>query len=103
MSLEGLKKFNAGYGFPFHKEARDKGKRGDIKFKLFLTVPFLSIILTKGKIPLKEEPACCSRTILASTIVGLPIVFALDIIATLFTQPIGRALEKRRVRNLQQQ
>ncbi|MFV0340034.1 MAG: hypothetical protein ACK5MA_05305 [Parachlamydiaceae bacterium] len=108
MSLEGLKNFNVGYGFPFHKEARFvrfennnfvyESKRRITLSKLLLAIPFLLIIRLKGfplKEALKESPVQCSRAILAATIVGLPIIFALDIIATLFTQPIGRALEKR--------
>jgi hypothetical protein len=105
MISEGLRKFNAGYGFPFHIAARSsknkifyEGKRENTRIRLLLTIPFFAIIRLKCQLPLKEAPELCSRAILASTIVGLPIIFALDIIATLFTQPIGRALEKRKVR-----
>jgi hypothetical protein len=98
MSLEGLRKFNEGYGFPFHKKVREDfdGKRDYVAYQALSTIPFFESLNEVRT----ECPGSYSRIILASTIVGLPIIFALDIIATLFTQPIGRALEKRRVRNL---
>jgi hypothetical protein len=101
MSLEGLREFNHGFGFAFHKEIRFCGsKRDDTAIKILFAIPFFGYI-TDGKPDLKLYPAASCRAILASTIVGLPIVFLLDIIATLFTQPIGRALEKRRAQQLQ--
>ncbi|MFV0340035.1 MAG: hypothetical protein ACK5MA_05310 [Parachlamydiaceae bacterium] len=95
MSLEGLRKFNEGYGFPLHRNPEDS-KLMLIFARITAAIPFFGL---RGIEP-RTNPAESSRIILASTIVGLPIIFALDIIATLFTQPIGRALEKRRVRNL---
>ncbi|MFV0340036.1 MAG: hypothetical protein ACK5MA_05315 [Parachlamydiaceae bacterium] len=102
MSLEGLRKFNMGYGFPLHKEGRYPGsKTVNVIYKIIVAVPFTGLFLPRFGIPLREHPAIFSRTILASSIVGLPIVCVLDIIATLFTQPIGKALEKRRARQLE--
>ncbi len=116
MSIEGLRRFNAGYGFPFHKESRTikndhnitqkNGKVVTTLAKIMVSIPFLAIILAnKDNKPankiFKYEPGFRSRFIMASTIVGLPIVCALDIIATLITQPIGRVLEKRRAQQLQ--
>ena len=100
MSLDGLRKFNAGYGFPLHRKP-GVTKRSELIGSTILAIPFAALILTKCNPKPKLDPASLSRTILASTIVGLPIIFALDIIATLFTQPIGRALEKRHIQQRQ--
>ncbi len=93
MSVERLKKFNIGYGFPLHRPSYIT-KRHQLHRTTLLAIPVLGIALL-GRNDIKDLPALGSRAILASTIVGLPIIFLLDIIATLVTQPLGRHLKKR--------
>ncbi|MFV0340037.1 MAG: hypothetical protein ACK5MA_05320 [Parachlamydiaceae bacterium] len=99
MSLESLRKFNQAYGYPLnHNEVRspERSRMEELINKVLLAVPFLGLILAH-KSPAKTDLNRASRSVLSATIIFLPLVLALDVIATVITQPLQKILDHKRV------
>ncbi len=99
MSLESLRKFNQAYGYPLnHNEVRspERSRMEELINKVLLAVPFLGLILAHNS-PAKTDLNRASRSVLSATIIFLPLVLALDVIATVITQPLQKILDHKRV------
>jgi hypothetical protein len=101
MSLEGLRKFNQAYGFPInHKSASpERSRMEELVQKIFLAVPIFGVLVAHHN-PQITDLNRASRAVLSTTLICLPLVFALDIIATLVTQPLQKILDHRKVKQL---
>lgn len=105
MSIEGLREFNGGFGFPLvkgHQSTKYFGnsRSKEIIGKLFASIPFAIIFAIIGGAKAKEDPAAFARGFMCTTIVLIPIVVILDLIGTALLIPLCNRLEKKRVRRM---
>lgn len=101
MSLQGLRNFNSAYGFiPLHHKnstGANQKKSEQMFAKLLCSVPVLGLIIAHKDKGINFD---LSSRITLCTVGLFPLVFALDVIATVVTQPLGRFLENRKAQHL---
>lgn len=87
MSLQGLRNFNAAYGFlPLHRKTNfgeTTGKRENLFVKLVASIPVLGVVFAHNRKDIMDINLT-SRVVL-STACLFPLVFALDVLATLYS------------------
>lgn len=105
MSLQGLKKFNEGFGYRLVKgpDFRSDSRSTEVIAKILCAIPFFGIIVSKGDLECKKHPAFAARCILCSTIILALFIVFLDLIATAITIPLYNCLENRRIKKLANQ
>lgn len=98
MSITWLDKFNTDWGFPIQRPLSGS-RANNVLHKIAFSVPIMPLVAGRirhgenfAKIWKESSTGVKARVILSSSVVGLPVILLVDVLATLTLQPVGRCL-----------
>lgn len=98
MSLTWLDKFNTDWGFPIQKPLSGS-RANNVLHKIVFSVPIMPLVFGRIRhgdyfptVWKESSTGVKARVILASSIVGLPVILLIDVVSTITLQPVGMCL-----------